>query len=359
MRVAFTGGGTAGHVTPNLALIERLLEDNVDCFYLGSSVGIESRLLEGRSVTFCGIASGKLRRYFSWQNFIDPFKVIWGFFQALAYLYRIQPEVLFSKGGFIAVPVVFAAGLLRIPVIIHESDLTPGLANRLSAPLSACVCLNFEASVQYFPSRKCQVTGTPLREGLLLADGVRGRAWLQTLRNVDSNTPILLVAGGSMGSQSLNHLVRQDLESLCRRFFVVHLVGHGGIDASLSADQNYLQFEFLDQEFGDVLAVADLVVSRAGANAIYEHVSFGKPQVLVPLPATASRGDQLENAAFFEQQGYALVALQDSLKPGDLAGRVEGAWSARESMMKAMEHFKNFDSVQLIIDLMQGYAKER
>jgi UDP-N-acetylglucosamine--N-acetylmuramyl-(pentapeptide) pyrophosphoryl-undecaprenol N-acetylglucosamine transferase len=358
VRVAFTGGGTAGHVTPNLALIERLLDDDVDCFYLGSSVGIESRLLEGKSVTFCGIASGKLRRYFSWENFIDPFKVIWGFFQALGYLHRIQPQVLFSKGGFVAVPVVFAASLLRIPVIIHESDLTPGLANRLSAPLSACVCLNFGASIQYFPSRKCEVTGTPLREGLLRADAARGRAWLQASRNVDPESPILLVSGGSMGSQSLNDLVRKDLASLCKQFFVVHLVGRGGIDASRTEDKNYLQCEFLDQEFGDVLAAADLVVSRAGANALYEHVSFNKPQVLVPLPATASRGDQLENAAFFEQEGYAMVALQDRLRPGDLAAMVERAWSARESMINATGHFNNSDSVQLIIDLIQFHAKD-
>jgi len=359
VKVAFTGGGTAGHVTPNLALIERLLDDGVDCFYLGSKIGIESQLLEGRDVTFCSIASGKLRRYFSWENFVDPFKIIWGFFQALGHMYRIKPQVLFSKGGFVAVPVVFAAGLLRIPVIIHESDLTPGLANRLSAPVSVLVCLNFDASVKYFPSKKCEVTGTPLREVLLRADASRGRDWLQTLRAFKPETPILLISGGSLGSRSLNELVREDLELLCQRFFVVHLVGRGGVDETRLTDQNYLQFEFLDERFGDVLACADLLVSRAGANALYEHVSFHKPQVLVPLPAAASRGDQLENAAFFEQKGYAVVAPQESLKAGDLAAVVERAWGARESMISAMGHFKKPDSVQIIVDLIRDYSRGR
>lgn len=359
MKIVFTGGGTAGHVTPNLALIEAFQRDGVECFYIGSKSGIESTLVEQHNLNFYGIASGKLRRYFSWQNFIDPLKILFGFFQAVWILLWRRPDVLFSKGGFVAVPVVIAAGILRIPVVIHESDLTPGLANRLSAPFCRVVCLNFEETAAHFSKRSSRVTGTPFRRGVLEADGVRGRQWLQGFKTFGDAQPILLVVGGSLGAQAVNRLVRQDLARLTERFQVVHVVGRGGVDPTLLAEDYYLQFEYLDDAYGDVVAAADVVVSRAGANALFEFLWFKKPQLLIPLPSAASRGDQLENAALFEQKGYAQVRQEQDLASGDLARAVDSVWAARFDMIKQLGKAQLPDSLSLIRQAIEDAARPR
>ena len=356
MRIAFTGGGTAGHVNPNLALIEAAGDRDCRCYYIGSTNGIEADLVSARGIPFFGIASGKLRRYFAWQNFIDPIKIVWGFFQALLILLRQRPAVLFSKGGFVAVPVVLAAALLRIKIVIHESDVSPGLANRLSAPFCHWVCLNFEETQKQFRHRYTRVTGTPLRAGLKAADADRGRAWLASHKGMQSTQPLLLVVGGSLGSRALNACIRTDLPELTARFQVVHVVGKHAIDQNLLDYPGYIQFEYLDEPFGDVLAAADLVVSRAGANAIYELLCFHKPQLLIPLPATASRGDQIENAALFTDKGYALVVREEALGPGELAESVETLWADKAFYVERLRAFHPPDSVSQIWQVIDDAA---
>ena len=356
LQVAFTGGGTAGHVTPNVALIEAASQRGHECFYIGSKKGIEAAIVADCGVPYFGIASGKLRRYFSWQNFLDPMKILWGFFQALWILQRRRPNVLFSKGGFVAVPVVFAAALLRIKVIIHESDLTPGLANRLSAPLSDRVCLNFAETQLAFKGRVTEVTGTPLRASLREANAERGRSYLNMQKPLDPSRPILLVFGGSLGSHVLNRCVRVDLDALIERFQVVHVVGQGAVEVSLLAYPSYYQFEFLGAEFGDVLAAADLVISRAGANALYELLCFQKPQLLVPLTKAASRGDQLENAALFEEKGYAMVLSEERLAPGKLALAASELWVSKQQFLEQLQAYRRPDSVLAIWQLIEEVA---
>ena len=356
MKVVFTGGGTAGHVTPNLALIESFQRDGVECFYIGSNVGIEATLVSGLNLDFYGIASGKLRRYFDWQNFIDPVKIFFGFFQALWILLWRRPDVLFSKGGFVAVPVVIAAWSLRIPVVIHESDLTPGLANRLSAPFCRRVCLNFEETAAHFAQRVTRVTGTPLRAGLVQSDGERGRQWLNGFKAVGETQPILLVVGGSLGAQAINRLVRADLAQLTERFHVVHVVGGGGIDPEFVETPHYQQFEYLDEPYGDVVAASDVVISRAGANALFEFLWFKKPQLLIPLPSAASRGDQLQNAALFEQKGYAQVCQERDLGPGALARAVDSVWMVRFDMARRLGSVSLPDSLGLIRQAIEAAA---
>ena len=356
MKIVFTGGGTAGHVTPNLALIESFQRDGIECFYIGSRAGIEAKLVERHNLVFYGIASGKLRRYFDWQNFIDPVKILFGFFQALWILLWRRPEVLFSKGGFVAVPVVIAAWSLRIPVVIHESDLTPGLANRLSAPFCRMICLNFEETAVHFSQRSTRVTGTPLRAGLVQADGERGRQWLNEFKVFGETQPILLAVGGSLGAQTVNRLVRADLARLTERFYVVHVVGKGGVDPQLLDIPHYLQFEYLDEPYGDVVAASDVVISRAGANALFEFLWFKKPQLLIPLPSAASRGDQLQNAALFEQKGYAQVCQERDLGPGALARAVDSVWMVRFDMARRLGSARLPDSLGLIRQAIEAAA---
>ena len=356
MKIVFTGGGTAGHVTPNLALIESFQRDGIECFYIGSRAGIEAKLVERHNLDFYGIASGKLRRYFDWQNFIDPVKILFGFFQALWILLWRRPEVLFSKGGFVAVPVVIAAWILRIPVVIHESDLTPGLANRLSAPFCRMICLNFEETAVHFSQRSTRVTGTPLRAGLVQADGERGRQWLNEFKVFGETQPILLAVGGSLGAQTVNRLVRADLARLTERFYVVHVVGKGGVDPQLLDIPHYLQFEYLDEPYGDVVAASDVVISRAGANALFEFLWFKKPQLLIPLPSAASRGDQLQNAALFEQKGYAEVRHEGDLGPGELARAVDSVWMVRFDMARRLGSASLPDSLGLIRQAIEAAA---
>ena len=332
MKVVFTGGGTAGHVTPNLALIESFQRDGVECFYIGSKAGIEATLVSGLNLDFYGIASGKLRRYFDWQNFIDPVKIFFGLFQALWILLWRRPDVLFSKGGFVAVPVVIAAWSLRIPVVIHESDLTPGLANRLSAPFCRRICLNFEETAAHFAQRATRVTGTPLRAGLVQSDGERGRRWLNGFKAVG------------------------ETQQLTERFHVVHVVGGGGLDPEFVETPHYQQFEYLDEPYGDVVAASDVVISRAGANALFEFLWFKKPQLLIPLPSAASRGDQLQNAALFEQKGYAQVCQERDLGPGALARAVDSVWMVRFDMARRLGSVSLPDSLGLIRQAIEAAA---
>ena len=286
--IVLTGGGTAGHVTPNIALIARLKEEGYKISYIGSYTGIEKTLIEEQGIPYYGISSGKLRRYFDLKNFTDPFRVLKGFGEARKLLKKLQPDIVFSKGGFVSVPVVVAAGRLKIPTIIHESDMTPGLANRLCIPSAVKVCCNFPETKSHLPEGKAVVTGTPIRQELLSGDPQKGRDFT----GFTSNKPVILIIGGSLGAQAVNTAVRNILPQLLPEFQVVHLCGKGKKDESLTGLTGYVQYEYIEKELADLFAMADIVISRAGANAICELQALKKPNLLIPLSANASRGDQ-------------------------------------------------------------------
>ncbi len=351
-RILFTGGGTAGHVTPNVALIERFRDEGWDAIYIGSADGIERSIVADTGIPFYAVATGKLRRYFSWRNFTDPFRIAFGLLQAVWLCLRLSPDVVFSKGGFVAVPVVVAAWLCRIPVIAHESDTTPGLATRLSVPFARQICVNFESTLACLPAGKGIVTGSPVRRALLEGNAERGRAAL----GLSDDKPVLLVVGGSLGARAINDAVRGALEDLCKTFEVVHIVGSGNMDDD--ADRpGYYQHEFIRDAFGDVLAAADLAISRAGANAIYELLVTRTPHVLVPLPRAASRGDQIENAEAFRALGMSRLVYQEDLSPETLLVAVQEAWAGREALHDALGGFDVPDTVDMIYALVERHLK--
>ena len=320
-KIVMTGGGTAGHVTPNIALMPALKEAGYEIEYIGSYKGMEKDLIEKHGIKYYGIASGKLRRYFDWKNFSDPFRVIHGFFQARRLMRKLKPDVVFSKGGFVSVPVVLAAKAKHIPAIIHESDMTPGLANRIALKAATKVCCNFPETVKYLPADKAVLSGSPIRQELLHGD--RNKAYAFT--GFTEEKPILLIIGGSLGSVFVNNAVRDSLDTLLKDFQIIHLCGKGNLDPSLDGTAGYRQYEFISKELPDLFAAADLIISRAGANSICELLALHKPNILIPLSRNASRGDQILNARSFEKQGFSYV-IEDSLTTRE-------CWRVEEMLM--------------------------
>lgn len=354
-RIIFTGGGTAGHVTPNIALIERLAGQGWAIAYVGSRTGIERDIIGGMDLPYYAVSTGKLRRYFSWQNFVDPFLIVWGFLQCVAICLRFRPHVVFSKGGFVAVPLVAAAWLCRVPVIVHESDVTPGLANRLCFPFARKVCVTFQQTARYLPAGKVVVTGSPLRSALRAGDAAAGRRAL----GLSADKPVLLVFGGSLGATSINGAVSAVAEQLRARFDVVHVVGPGNVDPAMTGTPGYVQREYLNREFGDVLAAASLVVSRAGANSLYELLATRTPHILVPLPLSASRGDQIDNARVFRQAGMSVVIAQEALTGETLLAAIEELMPRLDAVRQTLATFDVKDSVGIIADMLEALAAER
>lgn len=352
-RIILTGGGTAGHVTPNIALIPHLRELGYDIQYIGSYDGIERKLIEEFDIPYYGISSGKLRRYFDLKNFSDPFRVVKGFFQAKKLLKELQPDIIFSKGGFVSVPVVQAAKTLHIPVIIHESDMTPGLANRLAIPAATKVCCNFPETLSHLPSGKAVVTGSPIREEL--RSGNRFAA--MKFCNFSAGKPVLLVIGGSLGSVAVNRAIRSILPELLKNFNVIHLCGKGNLDESLHNTDGYVQFEYIKKELADLFALADIVVSRAGANAICELLELRKPNLLIPLSAAASRGDQLLNAESFRKQGFSEVLQEEEITPELLLSKVTELYENRSKYITAMEKSSASDAVDTIVSMIDAIVE--
>ena len=331
-RIVLTGGGTAGHVTPNIALLPKLQELGYDVHYIGSYNGIEKTLMEGCHVPYYGISSGKLRRYFDLKNFSDPFKVLKGFSEASKLLKNLKPDVVFSKGGFVSVPVVIAAAKQRIPVVIHESDMTPGLANKLSIPAASKVCCNFPETLNHLPKGKAVLSGSPIREELLT--GNREKALQFT--GLTGKKPVLLIIGGSLGSVVVNEAVRGILPTLLKKFEIIHLCGKGKLDQTLTAMNGYVQYEYISDELKDLFALSDIVISRAGANSICEFLALRKPALLIPLSAAASRGDQILNAHSFEKQGFAAVLEEEQLTGESLEKALTDLWENRDAYVSAM-----------------------
>ncbi len=351
-RILLTGGGTAGHVTPNIALLPRLRELGYEISYVGSYNGIEKKLMEDLQVPYYGISSGKLRRYFDPKNFTDPFKVIKGYGEACRIIKKLSPDVLFSKGGFVSVPVVLAANRYHVPAIIHESDMTPGLANKLCIPSAKKVCCNFPETIQYLPANKAVLTGSPIRQELLKGD----RLHALRFTGLSANKPVILVMGGSMGAVAVNEALRRILPTLLKEFQIIHLCGAGKLDHSLGHLAGYVQYEYIKDELKDLFALADIVISRAGANAICELLALKKPSLLIPLSAAASRGDQLLNAHSFEKQGFSMVLEEEKITNDALLQAIHTLYQNRTSFSSAMESSSQTDSIETIIRLIDEAA---
>lgn len=353
-RIILTGGGTAGHVTPNIALLPELKRQGFDIQYIGSYDGIEKKLIEEFDVPYHGISSGKLRRYFDPKNFSDPFKVIKGYRQAVKLMKKLKPNVVFSKGGFVSVPVVLAAKRCKIPTIIHESDMTPGLANKICIPCAAKVCANFPETVNSLPEGKTVLTGTPIRKELFSGNKILGLEFC----HFSINKPVILVIGGSLGSVVVNNAVRKILPQLLEHYQVIHLCGKGKVDESLNGTPGYVQFEYIKKELSDLMDAADLVISRAGANAICEILALRKPNILVPLSAAASRGDQILNAGSFEKQGFSYVIKEEELTAETLLKAVNTVYENKASYVDAMTKSKLNDSIHTITNLINEVMKK-
>jgi UDP-N-acetylglucosamine--N-acetylmuramyl-(pentapeptide) pyrophosphoryl-undecaprenol N-acetylglucosamine transferase len=353
--IVFTGGGTAGHVTPNLALFSNLKAANYQLAYIGQANSIEQDLVSKEEIPFFSIPAGKLRRYFDFKNFTDIFKIGFGLLAALWHLLRLRPKLVFSKGGFVSCPVVWAAWLLRIPVVIHESDISPGLANKLSIPFAKKICFSFPETEKYLPKNKRVLTGLPIRD--FLKQGKAEKA--QTLCQFEEEKPVIVIIGGSQGSQTLNKLVRENLNKLGEHYNVVHLCGAGGLDESLFSTQGYRQFEYLNEELPDVFALANLVISRAGATSIFELLSIAKPNLLIPLPLGASRGDQILNAASFEKQGFSQVVEEQALndEPELFMQKINSCFEKAETMRSSMALSSKEDAKIAILNLIQANLK--
>ena len=347
-KIVLTGGGTAGHVTPNIAMLPKLSELGYEISYIGSKDGIEKKLIEDFGIPYYGVATGKFRRYLSARNLTDPFKVVHGLNEAGRILRKIRPDVVFSKGGFVSVPVVRAAASLKIPCIIHESDITPGLANKLCIPVARKVCCNFPETLNHLPKEKAVLTGSPIRKELAEGNRLAGL----DMCGFTANKPVILVMGGSLGALNVNQAVRAALPGLLEDFQIIHLCGKDKVDNLLLTTPGYKQFEYVKTELKDLFAACDLVISRAGANAICEILALKKPNILIPLPAEVSRGDQLLNAASFKEQGFSIVIEEDDLDTKTLTEAVKELYENRNTYINAMSSSSQTDSVSKIMSLI-------
>ena len=352
-RIILTGGGTAGHVTPNIALLPGLKALGYDIHYIGSYNGIEKELIEQFGIPYHGISSGKLRRYFSLQNFTDPFRVLKGFGEAKKLIKALKPDVIFSKGGFVSVPVVVAGKQCRVPTIIHESDMTPGLANKLAIPSASKVCCNFPETLEHLPKEKAVLTGSPIRQELL--SGSREAAL--EFCGLTPDKPVILIVGGSLGSVIVNTAIREVLPELLKDFHVIHLCGKGKVDESLKDLKGYVQFEYIKNELKDLFALSDIVISRAGANAICEIMALHIPNLLIPLSAKASRGDQILNARSFERQGFSVVLEEEEMNHDSLLAAIHKLYREKDAYIEAMKQSSQQDSINTILGLIQEASK--
>lgn len=353
-KIVLTGGGTAGHVTPNIALSPELQKQGYEVHYIGSYDGIEKKLIEKLNIPYYGISSGKLRRYIDLKNLSDPFKVIKGLAQARRLLGKIKPDVVFSKGGFVSVPVVLAAKSKKIPCIIHESDMTPGLANKICIPCAQRVCTNFPETLKHLPAEKAVLTGSPIRAELFNGNKEKGLKFC----GFDDSKPVILIIGGSLGAVAVNNAVRAILPQLLEKFQIIHLCGKGKLDESLKDVKGYVQFEYIHDELSDLMATSDIFISRAGANAICEILALRKPNILIPLSAQASRGDQILNAASFEKQGYSIVIQEEDITDEKLLAAVNDAYTNKDKYITAMKRSQLNNSIEKITGLISTAAKK-
>jgi UDP-N-acetylglucosamine--N-acetylmuramyl-(pentapeptide) pyrophosphoryl-undecaprenol N-acetylglucosamine transferase len=343
-KIVFTGGGSAGHVTPNIAIINELSND-WDIFYIGSKKGIEKELIQKINIPYYGINSGKLRRYIDVENFVDVFRVIKGCFEARSILKQLKPNLIFSKGGFVSVPVILAAKSLRIPIYIHESDLTPGLANKISQRFSTKIFTSFRETKKFFPEHKTTVIGSPIRKEIMNGSAEKGRKLL----GFDKHTPILTIMGGSLGAKKINEVVRESLEQLTLNYQIVHICGKNNRDDHLTNHFKYKQFEYVHEELSDILAATDTVITRGGSNAIFEFLALNIPMLIIPLGLNQSRGDQILNARVFQNEGYSLTLEEENLTSKTLMENLNTVYKNREKYQKNRKESYNGEALQTLV----------
>lgn len=352
-KTAFTGGGTMGHVTPNLALIPELQKKGYSIIYIGSRNENEKKVVSDLGVKFYSIKTGKFRRYFDLKNITDIFNIISGFISSLKILRKQKPDLLFSKGGFVSVPVVFSAYLLKIPVILHESNITIGLANRLCIPFAKLICYSFEETKKYLGQKDMTLTGIPIRPGLL--DGNKEKGY--KICGFTETKPVLLIIGGSQGSRIINNKVYENLNELLKDFQVCHICGNDGVKSELLGLTGYKAFEYVHEDLKDIFAITDLVLSRAGATAIFELLALNKPNLLVPISANRSRGDQIKNAVQFEKKGFSRVIVEEELSGERLLKELRKTYERSEEVIKYMKEDTRLNSNKMIIELIDKYKK--
>lgn len=350
-KIILTGGGTAGHVTPNIALIPSLKEAGFEIYYIGSKNGIEKELIEKENIPYFAISSGKLRRYFDLKNATDIFRVMKGFGDAVHIINKIKPDIIFSKGGFVAVPVAAAARVKKIPFVCHESDITPGLANKLATPFAKKVCASFPEALNYIPKEKGILTGTAIRKDLF--SGSREKAL--KLAGFEGKKPILLIMGGSSGSVKINNAVKNVSDELLKTYDIIHLCGKGNLDEGLKNKKGYKQFEYLSDELKDVFAATDMVIGRAGSNSIFEYLALKKPMLLIPLSKAASRGDQILNAESFKKQGFAEVLEEENLTDQTLLDAINNLYKNKEVYTAKMSKADVSDGVAKITNVIKSF----
>lgn len=353
-KILLTGGGTAGHVTPNIALLPYLKEAGFEIEYMGSYDGIEKHLIEEQGIPYHGIDSGKLRRYASAKNLSDPAHILKGLHEAKRYMKQNRPDIIFSKGGFVSVPVIFAAAGMNIPIVIHESDLSPGLANRLSIPKASKICYNFPETEPYLPEGKSIHTGLPVRRALKNGNPTNG----YHLCGFPEDKPVLMIIGGSLGSVVINESVRSIVPELLNHYYIAHICGEGKVDESLNAIPGYKQFEYVGEELPDLFAAASLVISRAGANVIYEIAALKKPAILIPLDKNASRGDQILNAESFERQGFAAVLREEDLTSETLLSTILSVDANKNAFIARLQEAEQTDAAKKVVDVIMSVWKE-
>ena len=348
--IVLTGGGTAGHVTPNLALVPTLKKEGWDIHYIGSFQGIEKQLVTQEKIPYYPIASGKLRRYLSVENLKDPFKVIKGYFDAYKILKKIKPQVVFSKGGYVTVPVVLAARHQGIPVIIHESDMTPGLANKIASKSAKTVCVNFEETLKYV-GKKGVYTGSPIREALFKGSKKMGNE----LCGFAEEKPTLLMMGGSLGARKINNVLREALPELLPMYNVIHICGKNNLDKDLLDQAGYKQFEYVNEELPHLFAAADMMLSRAGANAVMEILALHIPSLFIPLSQAASRGDQILNAEAMKAKGYCDVLFEEELNKETLVNSLNLLYNNRKKYKDQMKLATKVSGVEKVMQEIRKY----
>ncbi|UJL47524.1 undecaprenyldiphospho-muramoylpentapeptide beta-N-acetylglucosaminyltransferase [Virgibacillus sp. NKC19-16] len=352
-RILFTGGGSAGHVIVNLALIPVYARAGWEIDYIGSKDGIERKLIgELEDVTYHPISTGKLRRYMSKENLKDPFKVLKGTMQAWRIIGKRKPAVIFSKGGFVSVPVVAAAKLRNVPAVIHESDYTPGLANKIAIPFAKKVLATFEETMQYLPEPKREYVGAVIREELFQGNKEKGLAFA----GLTKEKPVLLVMGGSGGAEKINETLRESLSELLPSFQIIHICGQGKVDHSIN-EEGYAQFEYVNEELKDIFAATDFVLSRAGSNAIFEFLALRIPMLLIPLSKQASRGDQIINAKSFAEKRYARVLEEESLTIEVLVRELQQLREFSSIMTDHMKEYKSEKARERVMEILEENMK--
>lgn len=336
-KIIFTGGGSGGHVTLNANLIPLFQQAGWQIIYIGSKTGIENEIIRNISgVRFRAIETGKLRRYFSWQNIRDMLRIPLGIFQAYQIIKAEKPDIIFSKGGFVSFPVVFAGFLNRVPrIFMHESDVTPGLANKMSLPFVTKFFITFADTGNYVRNKqKVQYIGPVLSTRLQNGDKEKAKAFC----HFTEDKPVIMFVGGSLGAKSINESLRKVLEPLLEKYNIIHICGKGQM--TQWTRPGYAQFEFVDKEFKDLMALADVVISRSGSNAIFELLSLQKPMLLIPLSSKSSRGEQMLNAQNFCEHGFSLLLKDEDMQqnPALLVEKIQETYDKKQQLSESMQH---------------------